>query len=241
MKFLSTTSTLLALTANAEFGRIVEQLTIAVKSQNISLPETEAGGRAFVNPILNWLEPIYGYGCWCWFNEDWILAGGPVNDAIDQRCKQLINGYRCAKLDSKNRGEFCDPAVVPYMAYSLFGGGDLVSECRAANADACAQDACIIEGRFSLDYLPELMSGFNSANVAFQSSAGFNREQECLVAATNNIQDKECCGSQPTRYPFSASRGAHGCCGDSLYSTNVQECCMDQVGNTFVASIGACP
>ena len=168
------------------------------------------------------------------------MAGGLVKDPIDARCKQLINGYRCAKLDAKARDEVCEPAKVVYNAYNLFMGGDLNSYCELNNPDdICAQDACKIEGQFSLDFLVDFISG-NIQNMADDSlkSGNFDRESECEANGSNGASnDKQCCGVQPNRAPFSASKGMHGCCGSNLYSVNLQECCQ----NNIVSSLGSCP
>lgn len=228
----------------SEFDTIIQQLAIGIKANNVSVPNTGGPGeRAFVDPILSMMQPIYGYGCWCWFNEDWNLAGGPVNDDIDLRCKQLINGYRCAKQDAKSLNEECDPGTVQYNAYNLFMGGNLMDYCEGNNVEICAQDACKIEGQFSLDYLSDFITGNidNLKDASLQSSlqgGSFDRDTECVVNYVNvGAVDRECCGEQPYRAPFSASKGAHGCCGESLFSVNLQECCTDQT----VASIGTCP
>ena len=117
-------------------------------------------------------------------------------------------------------------------------GGDLVQYCEANNDDICAQDACKIEGQFSLDYLVDFVTGniANMANPEFQT--GYDRETQCEVVGGNQgVNDRECCGEQPNRVPFSASKGMHGCCGNNLYSINLQECCANQE----VASFGTCP
>ena len=41
-----------------------------------------------------------GYGCWCYFGSEWSHAGGAVQDEYDAICKQLITGYRCARIDA---------------------------------------------------------------------------------------------------------------------------------------------
>merc|ERR1711997_127338 len=100
------------------------------------------------------------------------------------------------------------------------------------NADICAQDACKIEGQFSLDFLVDFISG-NINNLVDNSlkSENFDREFECENGFKNDGEsnDKECCGVQPNRAPFSASKGMHGCCGSNLYSVNLQECCQNNI------------
>ena len=79
------------------------------------------------------------------------------------------------------------------------------------------------------------------ANANFQTTNGFDRSSVCLKGNNNNNGgQRECCGTHPSRAPFSVARGNHGCCGESLYSVMSQDCCSDPNGD-YVASIGSCP
>ena len=118
------------------------------------------------------------------------------------------------------------------------------AECEASNpGDACAQTACLIEGDFTMHFLTDFITGSIStlADPAFQTVNGFDRSSSCLKGNNNqNGGSRDCCGVHPNRAPYSAARGTHGCCGNTLFSTMSQDCCSDVSGD-FVASIGTCP
>ena len=109
--------------ALADFDSIFGQFHQMLKANNLSIPgELGAGLRAggnrdFAAPILNALLPMQDYGCWCHFGEDWQKAGGQVKDEVDMRCKQLVNGYRCAKMDGIDRGDECNAGLVSYTGW----------------------------------------------------------------------------------------------------------------------------
>ena len=168
----------------ADMTNILKQMGEMVKSENLTVGGMNLRNanldddRMFVNPILQYMAPILNYGCWCHFGQDWIHAGGKVRDDIDLRCKQLIQGYRCARMD--NNG--CDAGNVNYTPYNFFFGQDIHDDCQSSNAgDQCAIDACVIEGSFTMHFLNDFVSG-NIANLAdpkFQGSNGWDREAEC--------------------------------------------------------------
>ena len=116
MKLIFTLS--LVSLAKANMNNILDQLSEMTKVNNITLASSIAGYfndlRAFGDPIRTLMEPIYDYGCWCVFAENWHEAGGAPRDSIDERCKQLVNGYRCAKMDARAAGGDCDAGNVPY-------------------------------------------------------------------------------------------------------------------------------
>merc|ERR1712100_915445 len=167
MKLVTLSTVFFAKLAFADLDSIFEQMGNMVKANNMSI-EGEMGAmmraaidenREFVDPILSALQPIYNYGCWCHFGAEWVHAGGKVQDTIDGRCKQLINGYRCAKMDGNARGEDCDAGTISYTTYNYFGGGDLTLDCQGSNPNnICAQDACVIEGSFTLNYLVDIVN-----------------------------------------------------------------------------------
>merc|ERR1712117_886475 len=217
MKLATLSTTIfLAKLAFADLDSIFEQMGNMVKANNMSI-EGEMGAmmraaiddnREFVDPILSALQPIYNYGCWCHFGAEWVHAGGKVQDTVDARCKQLINGYRCAKMDGNDRGEDCDAGNIAYTTYNYFGGEPIVSNCQASNpGNICAQDACVIEGQFTLDFLVDYVSGniANTVDVQFQGAPNgvWDRDASCLTAQNNQPQDRACCGAQPNRAPYS--------------------------------------
>ena len=123
MKLIALSS--LATLAIADMDSITTNFIAMAKANNASIEGVEGAlmraaisgeddDRMFVDPILAALQPIFNYGCWCHFGADWVHAGGAVQDSVDTRCKQLINGYRCAKMDGVERGEECDAGNVAY-------------------------------------------------------------------------------------------------------------------------------
>lgn len=232
----------------ADLNNIMDQMQTITKAKNITFGPPKSGSfqdmRAFVDPIKAMMEPIYDYGCWCVFAEDWVKAGGKPKDAIDERCKQLINGYRCARMDAKANGEECDAGNVAYTPYNFFAGAtDMEAECITSNpGDTCAQTACFLEGDFTMHFLTDFITGNIGvlADPTLQTAQGFDRAV-CLKGKNNDMGgNRECCGELPSRAPFSVTRGIQGCCGESIYSVMSQDCCAD-VNGDFVASIGSCP
>merc|ERR1711981_364424 len=106
--------------------------------------------------MADFFQPINHYGCWCYFDKDYVYGKGPVQDSIDADCKQMILAHRCAKMDSIKRGNECNPATISYIPYNLFSGEkDILKECTNSNENhvdnpMCAIDACVIEGTFTL-------------------------------------------------------------------------------------------
>jgi len=126
-------------------------------------------------------DAILGYGCWCYLDpkDDYRSnARGKPMDLIDKHCKTLINGYKCALIDSENSEEDeCDAQTilnVPFSFGELDSSGNikwmiedplehrdqtlpygLEDECYKKNnlflgavRDSCSQKACMIEGLF---------------------------------------------------------------------------------------------
>ena len=65
--------------------------------------------RALSEIMGSTMDQINDYGCWCYFEDQHGQGKGqPVND-VDEYCKQLHQGYDCAKIDSQN-------ACIPWEA-----------------------------------------------------------------------------------------------------------------------------
>merc|ERR1711931_507370 len=76
------------------------------------------------------LNSIQSYGCWCNFPafEIGVSVGGPPQDMLDQKCKELYNSYWCAgnELNSEDNPDKCHVELVAYnsgMAYAYVIGG----------------------------------------------------------------------------------------------------------------------
>ena len=60
-------------------------------------------------------SPLFGYGCWCHYGPNSINeAGGTVKDQYDGVCKELIECYRCARLQTR-----CSPLESPYQTNTI--------------------------------------------------------------------------------------------------------------------------
>jgi len=212
--------------ALADLEAIKAQMSSMIKAQNASFTgEFGANLRAQINDnreftsfVFTALQPLYDYGCWCHFGAEWPHAGGPVQDSVDSRCKVLINGYRCAKIDALARGEECDAGTIAYTPYNWLQGDPMVDDCTASNAgNQCAIDACMIEGSFSVNYLPEIVQGAavvqTLLNPNLQAANGWDRDASC-VTNPGSTTVRACCGAQPNRAPYSMA--AHECCVDAV-------------------------
>jgi len=252
MKYCSFSLSVLASMAAADMDSILKQMAQMTTANNVSLAGLaslrSSDNDRFVDPILTYMTPILDYGCWCHFGTEWIHAGGKVRDEIDQRCKQLIQGYRCARMDARAINSDCDAGSVQYTPYNFFFGQDLHLDCQASNAgNQCAIDVCVVEGSFTLHFLADFVSGdiATMANPAFQASNGWDRATECAVAQQNPPNaDHECCGIHPNRAPYSPSRGNLACCSETagLYQVHSHDCCTNAVsGVQYVDVLGSCP
>merc|ERR1712038_477620 len=239
-----------ASSAKANFEKIQSvflQLEEAAYNKTIADDPSQASDRGFVPFIMNYLLDIQYYGCWCYLDETWDQAKGPVQDGLDQECKNLVMNYRCLVMDALDRGETCDPHAQQYTEYNLFGGSEqLVTECNLENKDdenaQCRIDLCISDGEFTLNLFSLMfqaggiaasqppydptMTHPNNAN----SPGTFIVGDECKYDYRGaGRSDKECCGTYPARFPFKTFNGDKACCdtqeGGRTYSTLVNQCC----------------
>lgn len=241
----------LANSATANWQKINDlflQLEEAAYNKTIADDPTAANDRGFVPFVQNLLLDIQFYGCWCYLDDSWDTAKGPVQDGLDQECKNLVQNYRCLVLDALDRGETCDPQNQDYTEYNLFGGSEqLISECRTnanlgAENEQCRMDLCIADGQFTLNMFALMFQQGGIAasqppydpNVAHSTNTEnpgeFDPAIECL---TNGLQgagrsEKECCGSYPERFPFKTFGGDKGCCAERTYSTLALQCCIGE-------------
>merc|ERR1712100_182028 len=76
-----------ASSATANFEKIQElflQLEEAAYNKTIADDPSLASDRGFSPFILNYLLDIQYYGCWCFLDDTWDQAKGPVQDGLDQ-------------------------------------------------------------------------------------------------------------------------------------------------------------
>jgi len=236
--------------ASANFDKIQDvflQLEEASYNKTIEDDPSAANDRGFTPFMMTHLVDIQYYGCWCYLDSDWDTAKGPVQDGLDQECKNLVSNYRCLVLDALDRGDTCDPALQDYTPYNLFAGSqDVVGECavngnqNGANSQ-CQIDLCIADGTFTLNLFALMfqLGGINQNTPPYDPSVThaantdnpgtFDPAVECLTNALNGAgrSEKACCGSYPNRYPFKTFNGEKDCCGDRTFTTLALQCCFD--------------
>lgn len=147
-----------ASSASANFDKIKSlflQLEEAAYNKTVADDPSAASDRGFSPLILGFLEDIQYYGCWCYLDGGWDQAKGPVQDGLDQECKNLVMNYRCMVMDALDRGETCDPHAQDYTEYNLFGGSqDVIGECETNGNEnnenpQCRIDLCKADGTFT--------------------------------------------------------------------------------------------
>jgi len=235
--------------ASASMASLSANIASLHRSQN-----NTSNARAFVGNVALALEPINGYGCWCYLDDTWrdanqvlinrpaILAHGQVVDDIDESCRALINSYKCIEMDAEANGIVdCDAQSVPYEPFVFFNGiTSLEDDCNARNTGECAINACIAEGAFTLRYLEFMLPGRSLAdspdyNVAHTHASkgvaggNFDPEVECPGIPNPVGSDKECCGDHAllTRKPYRLYSGftTRSCCGGEVINNELNKCC----------------
>merc|ERR1712150_331806 len=180
------------------------------------------GGNEFNN--------INEYGCWCYFEHDYIKGRGKPKNDVDRFCKLLHDGYECSISD----GCPSSPWDVDYNTGTPAGLENLREECLIKNAgNECAQNVCITEGWFVLSLFQQFLS-FNQHDSSLLHSNGFNVESQCKGGKGGNVnvvadESRQCCGEYPTRHPFRSNGGARSCCGSRTYEVGVFTCCPGNV------------
>jgi len=212
---------------------------------------TGSNERAFSGQVASFLEPINGYGCWCYLDDTYReLAHARPVDTLDDTCRELINGYKCATMDAEDASEVeCDAQQIVYSQFNFFGREEehLEEDCASLNPlDVCAQRACMIEALFVFHIGTHLFfSGVDTRadydpNMVHISKGGpFDPAVEC-VGINNPVRSQsECCGSYGIgRKPYRVDSGftSRSCCANEVYNKLIHECC----GSTDVVLIGSC-
>jgi len=240
--------------ASANFDKIQSvfaQLEEAAYNKTIEDDPSAASDRGFTPFIMTFLADIQYYGCWCYLDTNWDTAKGPVQDGLDQECKNLVSNYRCLVLDALDRGETCDPAIQDYTEYNLFAGSQqVVNECNTNGNELvltnsqCQIDLCIADGTFTLNLFSLMFQagGISAQNPPYDPAVAhaantenggnpgtFDPTVECLTNALSGAgrSEKACCGVYPERYPFKTFNGDKDCCGERTYTTLALQCCSD--------------
>lgn len=242
-----------ASSAKANFDKIQSlfvQLEEAAYNKTIADDPSAASDRGFVPFVMQYLLDIQYYGCWCFLDETWDQAKGPVQDGLDQECKNLVMNYRCLVMDALDRGETCDPHAQEYTEYNLFAGSEqLINECFDENKDdenpQCRIDLCIADGSFTLNLFSLMVQqgGIAASQPPYDPSmthpsnvnlpGNFKPADDCKYDYKGaGRSDKECCGLYPFRFPFKTFGGDKACCdtaeGGRTYSTLALQCCTGE-------------
>ena len=114
----------------AGFDQILDSIRMLVRRR-----EQETGERVFQGHVATFFENIDHYGCWCNFGNDYHNGRGPVQDSIDGDCKVMVSAQRCARWDSIQRGQECNPSTIDYIPFNFFSSEtDMYAECLSTNA-----------------------------------------------------------------------------------------------------------
>merc|ERR1712046_442283 len=93
------------------------------------------------------LLQLLEYGCWCYFDGDYVRGRGEPVDEFDNLCKQLHQNYVCASMDAELEEDLeCIPWETEYQVFSFYSYSmDIEDECKRKNPiSICEQRACII-------------------------------------------------------------------------------------------------
>lgn len=183
--------------------------------------------------ILNSLQNIDGYGCWCYLHGNPLGHGrGQTVNEIDTLCRQLQEGYICVQDDLDRIGKECIPSDTVYQsgigANSFQTNSEelLIQACKTKNPmDECKQRVCIVEGAFVTKILDVFFHGA-PFDASFKHSMGFDPEESCQVQV-GGVGERECCGDYPNRSPYRSMNGNRDCCNGKTFSTERYSCCRD--------------
>ena len=189
-------------------------------------PDKDVCVRAFSGSIGKTIRNMNEYGCWCYFGDDHGRGKGQPQDAIDEMCKVLHDGYECAMRDAEEEGTTCVPWEVAYTSALGGSGVGIGQECAAANeGNNCAARACAIEGSFIANLLDVFMSG-NGINNDMKHENGFDQATVCATKKNGGgPTNKQCCGNYPDRFPFKTVGGDRKCCGTRTFNALTLKCC----------------
>lgn len=221
------------------------------------IEQVSNNNRGFSAPwITALLSPIYGYGCWCYFQDDHGKGRGPAVNGVDSICKTLQKGYSCILLEDVTTNNNCIPWEVNYNATTGLGQDPneesfanlLNSKCYQDNDNDCAAKTCIVETYFIINLLEPMLNGdystdYNHEN-GFDTSTGCKRGLEnttilpgttigngvTTMAATTEepIIETACCGRYPFKKQYVSVNGSRECCqGINLYNPVLWMCCDD--------------
>lgn len=223
----------------ANAGRNEMETYLNVLKNNTVESEVEARGIVAVdNPLFTTLEPIWGYGCWCYFQEDHGKGSGEPQNFVDKHCQTLHHGYTCIMMDALDDSDpGCDPFTQDYNTIQIIGNDvrNVDVDCEAQNnGDNCAIRSCAVETYFILNIFHELFTA-NIFDPSLKHDLGnFDPKTECRSQGNGqgpggNSSPWDCCAPYPARFPYKTNNGARGCCGRVTYDATLLNCCAGDI------------
>lgn len=186
------------------------------------------GNTGGINSVFYLLEEIWGYGCWCYFGEDYGSGrGSPVNE-MDADCQALGLCYQCIEMDLKEEGkDNCFPGMEQYnrpVRRDSSLEGALIACAEENEGDNCKIYTCTCETTFVNKLIRNFFNGIQFDPTP-KHSLGFNPSVECPGSGGNH--EKQCCGTYPSRTPYGINTRA--CCepAGKTYNPSLYECCDD--------------
>merc|ERR1712025_218748 len=150
-----------------------------------------------------------GYGCWCYFFENYKHGHGKPKSEVDTACKVLADGYKCIELDAKANNMICNPQETTYS-----DGGHFLSGCYDSSTGlelpegSCERNVCEVEMMFVQTMFQISTFGLQGADIdgLLGHNTGFDATNECQHpgGTPRNTPRPEliCCGSSyPMRFP----------------------------------------
>lgn len=187
-------------------------------------------GESMLHTLSGYRENIKDYGCWCrpFFNA--TLKGTPIDD-MDKACQRFFKSCQCNHLadGSCSAGNGFD--VVPISIGML----DENLEC-LLNQDECHLNACRSFLQLVEDLSIALINTKGTPAKPFHHDSHIESRQSNCKNGRGGTEIEDCCGRNPTHFPFKSDDGRRKCCGTKTIDTKHQQCCNDipcQVGDLF--------
>lgn len=191
--------------------------------QELKMLSRKATSRSISGQIGAAMQFIDEYGCWCYFDSDYVLGKSKPVDQVDSFCRDLHNGYDCVIMDVNTT---CVPFEANYNS-GLTEDGTLLDNCIENNpGDTCLQYSCVVEGHFVERIFEYFVSG-QIIDQSFKHENGFDTSKTagCPLKVGPKSPERQCCGTYPIRYPFKPLGGERSCCGQRTFLTAMHDCC----------------
>jgi len=156
-------------------------------------------------------DKIANYGCYCQFKQSKNRAIGEPMDEHDLVCFQYTQCIRCLEIDG-----------CPGRDYA---GYDATNEFCDKSQDDCGNMLCKCQKKLIQDLMNLNWSGVDLSPNLYQQ---FDHSAECLEDYRDGRDGESCCGTYPSRYPFSAQSN-RSCCGSRTYNPMYYDCCGDNI------------